>query len=170
MQPHDLDPYIAAALDDLVNEVQAQLDGAHEAKPIDQEEIAFWKRQRNAFVKAQTYFIEGTRLVETPSGYNVASASRPGALVHRIYKVGEIWTCSCEAGERGIFHWHTALVAAYERGAQDAAVLEPTLPDAPPMPAWAIEAAMEPSRAAVPALPAWAVEEDAALAALAIAA
>ena len=33
-----------------------------------------------------------------------------------MYKVGEVWGCSCEAGVKGVFHWHTALIAGYERG------------------------------------------------------
>jgi hypothetical protein len=138
MQPHDLDPYIAAALDEFVTDTQNLLDAAQQQKPLDKDEIGYWKRQRNAFAKAQHYFLNGVRLTETPSGYTVASASRPGSLIHRCYKVGEIWTCSCEAGEKGIFHWHTALVAAYERGAE-LATLEATIPDVPAMPAWIAE-------------------------------
>lgn len=139
----DRDPYIAAALDEFVKDTQNLLDAADRAKATAEDagdpdvvsEIKYWRAQRNAFVKAQHYFHQGVRLTETASGYTVASASRPGALVHRCYKVGDVWGCSCEAGERGIFHWHTALVAAYERGAE-LATLERTIPDVPPMPVW----------------------------------
>jgi hypothetical protein len=118
----DSDTYISQALEEFVTETQAQYDAAlaHKADDDMKDEIAFWKAQRNAFVKAQHHFARGVRLNETPSGYTVASASRPDSI-HRLYKigdVGDIWTCSCEAGERGVFHWHTALVAGYERGAQ----------------------------------------------------
>lgn len=138
----DHDPYIAAALDEFVTDTQNLLDGALKQQSnadANQEDVAaeikYWKAQRNAFVKAQHYYLNGVRLTETASGYTVASASRPGALVHRCYKVGDVWGCSCEAGEKGIFHWHTALVAAYERGAE-LSTLERTIPDVPPMPVW----------------------------------
>jgi hypothetical protein len=113
--PLPFESLIAAALEELVGDTERLLAAAQEQKPIDKEEIAFWKRQRNAFVKAQTYWLQGVRPVWTGSAYNVPSASRPGAVVHRCYKVGGIWVCSCEAGERGIFHWHTALIGAMER-------------------------------------------------------
>ncbi len=74
------------------------------------------------------------RLTATPSGYTVPSASRPGSLIHRLYKVGEVWGCSCEADERGVFLWHTALIHAVERGSELAAL--DTIPD---VPAWAAE-------------------------------
>lgn len=133
-----IDDYIAAALEEFVTDVVNLLDAAQQQKPLDKDEIGYWKAQRNAFVKAQTYFLQGVRLTRTPTGYTVASASRPGALIHRCYRVGDIWTCSCEAGTRGLFHWHTALIHAYERGAE-LATLEASMPDVPPMPVWAIE-------------------------------
>lgn len=122
MQPTDT--FTAQALEELVQETQTLLAAAQRQQPSDKEEIAFWRAQRNAFVKAQTYFLQGVRLTETPSGYTVPSASRPGALVHRCWRVGGVWVCSCEAGEKGIFHWHTALICAVERGGELEALAE----------------------------------------------
>lgn len=116
MQPHD--DFVSQALEEFVTDTTALLSTAQQARPLDREEISFWRRQVNAFVKAQTYYLNGVRLTPTPSGYTVPSASRPGALIHRYHHAGGVWVCSCEAGERGDFHWHTALIAAYERGGE----------------------------------------------------
>ena len=118
---NQIDTFIAAALEEFVvdtaNLLRAALASPEPKSSADlKDEIAFWKAQRNAFVKAQHYFANGVRLSQTPTGYTVASASRPGALIHRCYKVGDVWGCSCEAGQRGQFHWHTALICGYERG------------------------------------------------------
>jgi hypothetical protein len=45
--------------------------------------------------------------------YLMPSASRPGAY-HRCWREGGVWLCSCEAGEQGLFHRHTALISAIE--------------------------------------------------------
>jgi hypothetical protein len=113
--------HIAAALEEFVTEAARLLTSAqqHPAAATDadvKDEIKFWRAQHNAFVKAQHYFLHGRRLTPTPSGFTVESASRPGATVHKLSKTGEIWTCSCEAGQQGRFHWHTAMIAGYERG------------------------------------------------------
>jgi hypothetical protein len=102
---------VDAALEELVIDTQRLYDARDKANP---DECEFWKRQRNAFVKAQSFWLRGTRPTPTPSGYLVPSASRPGALEHRCYQIGGVWTCTCEAGERGEFHWHAALVNAIE--------------------------------------------------------
>jgi hypothetical protein len=130
----DSDAFIAAALEEFVTETQTLLDAALAQKPADadvRDEIKFWRAQRNAFVKAQHYFGQGVRLTQTPSGYTVPSASRPGALVHCCYKVGDIWACSCEAGEKGFFHWHTALIHAVERGLELARLAAKPPPPSP---------------------------------------
>lgn len=147
-----IESFIASALEEFVTETARLLVAAqqHPAAAIDtdaQDEIKFWKAQSNAFVKAQHYFLRGVRLTATPSGYTVPSASRPGALIHRLYKVGEVWGCSCEAGQRGIFHWHAAMVAGYERGYE--------LAD--------LESQDETAGGDGPTLPAWMVQEDAEL-------
>lgn len=46
------------------------------------------------------------------------SASRGGALVHRLVKQGGIVVCSCEAGTRGLLCWHHLLVNVIERAAE----------------------------------------------------
>lgn len=102
---------VGAALEELVIDTQQLYDTRDRANP---DECAFWKRQRNAFVRAQSQWLKGTRPTPTASGYLVPSASRPGALEHRCYQVGGVWTCTCEAGERGEFHWHAALINAIE--------------------------------------------------------
>lgn len=113
--------HIPGLLEDYIAEIQTHLDEALKLRPIDDEtkaEVAFWRAQRNAFTKALHNFQRGYRLTPTPSGYTVPSASRPGALVHYLSRLGEVWTCTCEAGEKGILHWHTALLQAYERAAE----------------------------------------------------
>lgn len=114
-----IDTYIAQALEEFVTDTHNLLTAAEQQTPRDadvKDEIKFWRSQHNAFVKALHYFLNGRRLTATATGYTIESASRPGALVHRLYKVGEVWACSCEAGQRGNFHWHAALIAGYERG------------------------------------------------------
>jgi hypothetical protein len=111
------DEYITAALDELVTDTQSLLDAAGEQKPIDQEELKFWRRQRNAYVNAAGDWADGLRPHLTPTGYILRSASHPGET-HRAWQVGGIWTCSCRAGELGVFHRHTALISAIERAAE----------------------------------------------------
>jgi hypothetical protein len=138
-----IDTFISQALEEFVTDTHNLLTTT-QARPdarTDEDvkaEIKFWKAQHNAFVKAQTYFLNGRRLTQTPSGYTVESASRPGALIHRMYKVGEVWGCSCEAGVKGVFHWHTALICGYERGLElaDLDDRDEGASDLPTPPAW----------------------------------
>jgi hypothetical protein len=137
-----IETFIAQALEEFVTDTHRLLVAAqqHPQAKTDtdvKDEIKFWKAQHNAFVKAQTYFLNGRRLTQTPSGYTVESASRPGALIHRMYKVGEVWGCSCEAGVKGVFHWHTALICGYERGIELADLDDRAdAADGPTPPAW----------------------------------
>jgi hypothetical protein len=145
-----IDTFIAQALEEFVTDTARLLTAAQahpQAKtdPDIKDEIKFWRAQHNAFVKAQHYFLNGVRLTATATGYTIPSASRPGALIHRLYKVGEVWACSCEAGTRGVFHWHTALIAGYERGYELADLESRADADAGPTP------------------PAWMADEDAQL-------
>lgn len=119
MQPTE--SYISQALEEFVTDTQSLLDDSERQQPRNKEEIAYWRKQRNAFVKAQTYYLQGVRLTQTPSGYTVPSASRPGALIHRCTRAGEIWICSCEARS---FCWHSALIHGYERGCELEALAE----------------------------------------------
>lgn len=112
------DSFVTQALDELIADTQSLLDSSLQTSPRDKEEISFWKRQRNSFVNAQADYLAGTRPLITPSGYLMPSISRPGGLMHRCWQLGGIWTCSCEAGEKGLFHRHTALISAIERAAE----------------------------------------------------
>jgi len=101
---------IAAVLEELAGDAQRLYDGS--VGPEQKEERTFWRCQKNAFNKALHYFSLGVRLTSTPSGgYTVPSASDAGATIHRCWKVGGVWCCSCDAHS---FHWHTALIAGYE--------------------------------------------------------
>lgn len=140
--PSRIDTFISQALEEFVADTQNLLDAAlrstepkRSADVLD--EIRFWKGQRNAFTKALHYFGQGVRLAAHAGAYTVPSASRPGALVHRLSKTGDIWLCSCEA--RG-FCWHAALLAGTERG-HELADLErrDDADDGPTPPAWAID-------------------------------
>jgi len=115
------DDQIGAALEELVKDTQRLYDARDTG---DAEECAFWKRQRNAFIRAQGQWLKGVRPTPTPSGYLIPSASRPGAVEHRCYQIGGVWTCTCEAGERGEFHWHPALINAVELAAERAGLRE----------------------------------------------
>jgi hypothetical protein len=77
---HDRDSYITQALEEFVRETQTLLDAAlaHKADDDMHDEIAFWKAQRNAFVKAQHYFARGVRLTATPA---VTPCPQPAARI-----------------------------------------------------------------------------------------
>lgn len=111
------DSFISAAFEELISDTQSLFESAVAAKPIDKDEVKFWRSQRAAFVNAQGDWLSGLRPVATESGYILRSASVPGQT-HRAWKVGGIWTCSCKAGDRGIFHRHTALINVIERAAE----------------------------------------------------
>jgi hypothetical protein len=151
-----IDTFISQALEEFVVDTHNLLTAALAHKAAGdadvKDEIAFWRNQNRAFTKALHYFLNGVRLTATATGYTVPSASRPGALVHRMYRVGEVWGCSCEAGQRGIFHWHSALIAGYERGEELANLESREDADDGPTPP-----------ADVLTLPRWMADEDAQL-------
>jgi len=113
-----LDAHMTAAFDELLLDVTALLESTKAQKPLDRDELRFWSRQLNALNKAESYFVQGVRPVISGSAYLLASASRPGALIHRLTKVGGIVVCSCEAGQKGILCWHHMLVNVIERAAE----------------------------------------------------
>lgn len=117
------DTFVMQALNELITDTQNLLDAAGQAKPIDQEELKFWRRQRNAYVNAQGDWLSGLRPQPTETGYILRSASHPGET-HRAWQVGGIWTCSCKAGDLGVFHRHTALISAIERACELEALAE----------------------------------------------
>jgi hypothetical protein len=130
MQPTlPTESFIAAALAELARDTLNLLEAAQQQKPLDKEEIGFWRRQYNGFNKAEYQWHQGVRPLPTEDGWLIPSASQPGSQVHRAIRHGGVWVCSCRAGELNQFHWHTALLAAIERGgeleslAEDAAEL-----------------------------------------------
>jgi hypothetical protein len=101
---------IAAALETLLDTAQRTYDATDRE---DKEERGFWRRQRNAFANALGDVKEGRLPLTIDNGYLLPSASRPGTF-HRCWREGGVWLCSCESGENGQFHRHTALIGAIE--------------------------------------------------------
>lgn len=112
------DAFVTAAFAELLDDVTSLLTACQQQKPLDREEISFWKRQLNALNKAEAYFAQGVRPAISGAAYLVASASRPGALVHRLIKQGGIVVCSCEAGQKAILCWHHLLINVLERASE----------------------------------------------------
>jgi len=118
------DTFVASAFKELLTDVTNLLESATLQKPLDKEEISFWRRQLNALNKAESYFLAGIRPQLGGDCYLLASASRPGALVHRLSKHGGIVVCSCEAGQRSLLCWHHMLCNVVERAAEMEALAE----------------------------------------------
>lgn len=127
---------VLSALEELIQTCEDRLRTLQaqpaQGEPDVSEEIRFFKRQYNAFTKAQFYWMKGIRPVAAGrDAWLIPSGSRPGGPVHRIVKRDGIWACgpSCEAHDQ--FHWHPAIIAAVERGYEladvhdDAAAFEP---------------------------------------------
>jgi hypothetical protein len=66
-------------------------------------------RNRNALNKAALDLASGVLPVLTPDGWLVPSATR-GGVVHRVRQQGSVWSCGCEAGERGQPCRHASLM------------------------------------------------------------
>lgn len=112
------DSFVTAAFAELLEDVTNLLTAAQASKPLDKDEVAFWRRQLNALNKAESYYLQGVRPVTSGSAYLLASASRPGALIHRLTRIGGIVVCSCEAGQKQQLCWHHMLVNVLERAAE----------------------------------------------------
>lgn len=112
------DTFVTAALAELLDDVTNLLTSAQAQKPCDKDEIGFWRRQLSALNKAESYWLQGVRPQIAGDTYLLASASRPGALVHRLTKQGGIVVCSCEAGQRSLLCWHHMLCNVVERAAE----------------------------------------------------
>lgn len=113
---------VASALEELTRECHTQIDRLaaqpKQGDPDVKAETKFWLSQYRAFTKAAYYWQQGIRpTVSTSGAWLIPSASRPGSVVHECAKHGGIWVCgpSCEAGKRGVFHWHSALIGGIER-------------------------------------------------------
>jgi hypothetical protein len=111
-------PFVAAAFAELLEDVTNLLAAAQQQKPCDKEETGFWRRQLSALNKAEAYWLQGVRPHISAESYLLTSASRPGALVHRLSKQGGIVVCSCEAGQRALLCWHHMLINVVERAAE----------------------------------------------------
>lgn len=114
--------FVSAAFAELLDDVTNLLESATAQKPRDTDEIGFWKRQLNALNKAEYHWNQGVRLVISGDTYLLPSASRPGALVHRLTKHGGIVVCSCEAGQRGLLCHHHMAMNVIERASELAAL------------------------------------------------
>lgn len=139
---------ITQALDDILADVQVDLDrlarGVEQGEPDAKSEAKYFRSQRTAYQNALALYQQGTRISWTGRSATIPSSSRPGALAHRLWRDGGIWRCSCEAGERGVFCKHHALLTAYERageladahddGMETAPDCRATLPDPDPEP------------------------------------
>jgi len=113
-----LDSFVVSAFAELLEDVSSLLTAAEQSKPLDRDEIAFWTRQLNALNKAEYNWTQGVRIVLADGAYLLPSASRPGALVHRLTRQGGILICSCEAGQKQTLCWHHMLVNIVERAAE----------------------------------------------------
>jgi hypothetical protein len=118
------DSFVSAAFAELLSDVTNLLTASQTQKPLDKDEIGFWRRQLNALNKAESYWAQGVRPVISGGAYLLASASRPGALIHRLTKQGGIALCSCEAGQKQQLCWHHMLVNILERAAELEALAE----------------------------------------------
>jgi len=112
------DAFVNAAFAELLEDVTNLLTAAQTQKPADKQEISFWRRQLNALNKAESYYLAGVRPQLATVSYFVASASRPGALIHRLTYVGGIVQCSCEAGQKQQLCWHHMLINVLERASE----------------------------------------------------
>jgi hypothetical protein len=118
------DTFVSQAFAELLEDVTNLLTAAAQQKPCDKDECGFWRRQLNALNKAEAYVAQGVRPTISGHAYLLASASRPGALVHRLVHQGGIVVCSCEAGTRGLLCWHHMLINVLERASELEALAE----------------------------------------------
>ena len=90
------DTFMTAAFDELLADVTNLRDQTKAQRPCDKDELKFWTAQANALNKAQYQWSQGVRPTSTGASWLMPSMSRPGALIHRLTKLGGIWICSCE--------------------------------------------------------------------------
>lgn len=109
---------IEDVLDEIAREERALVADRQQGEPTAKEERAYLGAQRRAFVKALSYHQEGVRVQWTGRSATLPSASRPGAVVHRLVRDGGVWRCDCEAAQSGRLCWHVALVCSYEKAGE----------------------------------------------------
>lgn len=112
------DSFVGAAFAELLEDVTNLLAAAQQQKPVDRDEVKFWKGQQNALNRAQYHWAAGVRPQQAGDAWLLPSASRGGSLIHRLAKQGGIVVCSCEAGQRGLLCWHHMLINVIERAAE----------------------------------------------------
>jgi hypothetical protein len=81
------------------------------------DDAKFFQRNANAYAKALTYYLTGTRPTPTDTGWMLPS-QRQGEPPHLLIKDGD-WVCTCAAGES--MHWAKALIVGIEVGYDDLA-------------------------------------------------
>jgi len=118
------DSFVASAFAELLTDVENLLSSARAQQPPDRDEVKFWQSQFNALNKAQKYWTDGIRPTIAGDAYLLASASRPGALIHRLTRHGGIVVCSCEASRNGRLCFHHMLINILERAAELEALAE----------------------------------------------
>jgi hypothetical protein len=126
---------VAAALEELTRDCHTQIDRLaaqpKQGDPDVKDETKFWLSQYRSFTKAAYHWARGVRPAVSDAGaWLIPSASQPGAVVHEVTRHGGVWVCgpTCEAGKRGVFHWHSALIQGIER-ARELADLHDDGPD-----------------------------------------
>jgi hypothetical protein len=119
-----LDSFVTAAFDELLTDVANLIASTQAQKPLDRDELKFWRAQQNALNKAQYQWSQGVRPAQSGQAWLVPSMSRPGSLIHRLTKQGGILVCSCEAGQKGTLCFHHMLVNVLERAAELEALAE----------------------------------------------
>lgn len=118
------DAFVQAAFDELLSDVGNFLHAAQTSTPLDRDEVKFWRSQLNALNRAAYHWAAGVRPQISGDAWLLPSASRGGALIHRLVKQGGIVVCSCEAGSRGLLCWHHLLINVIERASELEALAE----------------------------------------------
>lgn len=118
-------------LDEIQRLQQALTVNGAQGDPDYKTEITYLTKHYNAYNKALFYWEKGVRPERASNGdWLIPSGSQGGAVIHRIARSGGVWVCgpSCKANA---FHWHGALLEAFERAEElaalhdDAACYEP---------------------------------------------
>jgi hypothetical protein len=109
----EIESAVVGALERLAQQEAASARQARQAGARD--EAMFFQRAANAYAKALSYYLAGTRPTPTPSGWMLPS-QRTGEPPHILTMDGD-WTCTCLAGDT--MHWAKALIIGIETGYDD---------------------------------------------------
>lgn len=108
----------AAIVGALSRLAQQEAQSARTARQAGEKDDArFFQRAANAYAKALTYYITGTRPTPIQNGWMLPS-QRTGEPPHLLTMDGD-WTCTCLAGDS--MHWAKALIIGIEVGYDDLA-------------------------------------------------